>query len=193
MIAITTDNGANIVKMVDVTNQIITIENTHQAQSHRECNEENSCDDDIEAYLQNVPDYDDQHALNILLEDSDNDIDDDAVAGNDIILNSMVFSLQNLNEYNFTELATGIRCAEHTLQLGIQDALSKISRSIVNMISLCRRIAKSMRLKSTTHELNSVGIQFSVPHLDVATRWCSTYVMVSICFIHFTVRFTINL
>lgn len=187
VIAITTDNGANVVKMVrDVATQMTTIENTHQTPSRRDENIA-PCDTEIEAYLHNVPDYTDEQALDILFEeiDSENEIDDTVFADHDALLNAMVSSLLNSNESDFAELIKGFRCVAHTLQLGIHDGLSNISQETKNIISLCGRIAKTLRLKSIEYELKSAGIQFSVPQLDVVTRWCSTYIMVSINFSFF--------
>lgn len=192
VIAITTDNGSNVVKMVrDVTAQMTSIENNHQTQSRRECGEDmGTCDADIEIqnYLLEVPDYTDEQALNILFEencDSDNDIDDYAIVQNDELLENIASNLQNINAQNGAVQVKSVRCIVHTLQLGIHEGISGLSRANKNLISLCRRIAKTLRLKSTEHELKIAGIQFTIPHLDVATRWCSTYIMVTIYCIHF--------
>lgn len=191
VIAITTDNGANVVKMVqDVTTQMVSIERTHQTSSRLECEKDvDSYDAEIEIYLRNVPDYTDDQALDILFEDvdSEDEIDDDVFAENEALLNAMVSSLQNPNDCNFTGLVKGVRCGVHTLQLGIHDGLSKLSRANQNVISLCRRIAKTLRLKSIDHELKLAGIKLSVPQLDVPTRWCSSFLMVNIYIIFFSV------
>lgn len=182
VIAITTDNGANVVKMVrDITAQIISVESCNQNTLHHECDEDiDPCDYEIESYLQNVPDITDEQALNILFEDveSDDEIDENAMMENDALLNEMITNWQNPEEINFT--VNGVRCAVHTLQLGINDGTSKLSKRNQNVIDLCRRIAKTIRLQSTSHELKLAGIKFMVPHLDVTTRWCSTFIMVCI-------------
>lgn len=173
VISITTDNGANVVKMVrDMPTEMIALECCNQTQIDLNVAE---CDDEIDNYLQNVPEYSDEQALNILFEDIDSD-DDQGGGDNDELINAMVHNLQN--EPDFAGIINGVRCVVHTLQLGIHDGLSSLSNANKNVISLCRRIAKTLRLASTAHELKSAGVNFNVPHLDVVTRWCSTYIMV---------------
>lgn len=184
VIAITTDNGANVVKMVrDIPTQSISIESYNQIAVNQESGVNiNSCDDEIEFYLQNVPDYTDDQALNILFEglDSDDENNESAIMNNGELMNSIVESWRNSDGYNFT--VEGVRCAVHTLQLAIHEATSKLSKANRNVIDLCRRIARAIRTQSTDHELKLAGIKISIPHLDVITRWCSTYIMVCIYF-----------
>lgn len=183
VIAITTDNGSNVIKMVrDMTTQMTSIENHHRT----ECGvNPEACDDDVEIenYLIDVPDYTDEQALSILFEEncnSDDEVDENVSAQNDELLEVMISNLRNTNEQNGMDKVKSIRCGVHTLQLGIHDGISELSQANKNVISLCRRAAKTLRLKSTGYELKIAGIHFTLPHLDVATRWCSTYVMVNI-------------
>lgn len=71
-----------------------------------------------------------------------------------------------------------IKCATHTLQLAIKDAIKLLGQTDSNAISLCRVVAKFLRLQSTKTELFRAGIKSIVPKLDVETRWSSTYLMV---------------
>ena len=201
VIAITTDNGANVVKMVrDITAQIISMESRNQNAVHNECDEDiDSCDYEIESYLQNVPDITDEQALELLFDcvDSEDEINENDILENGALLNEMITNWQNPDGNICT--VNGVRCAVHTLQLGIHDGTSKLSKANRNVIALCRRIAKTIRLQSTSHELKQAGIEFTVPHLDVTTRWCSTYVMVCMHTNHSdinsffsTIRFKLN-
>lgn len=106
----------------------------------------------------------------------ESDDEDDAISRNQILLEAVATDVQ-INTGVIPEVQ-GIRCAAHTLQLCIRDAVQKLRSRIQNVITLCRRIAKTMKLTATAHELNQAGIEFNVPHLDVGTRWCSTYIMV---------------
>lgn len=122
--------------------------------------ESQSCDQDIENYLANVD------PLNELFNQNESDDEDDNV--------------QNRDEYSFIGGINGIHCAAHTLQLAINSGIQKLGKPIQNVVKICRRVAKFMRLKSTAHALNSAGIPFTIPHLDNETRWCSTFIMVNI-------------
>lgn len=75
---------------------------------------------------------------------------------------------------------TGIRCSAHCLQLAIKDALINLSLPHKNIIDLCRSVAKHLRKSTTVNKLNANQIQYSLPRLDVSTRWCSTFLMVKL-------------
>lgn len=176
IITITTDNGANVLKMIrGLSSQMVTFENN----ASPIIPESESCDNEIVNYLENVTDYTDDQALDLLF----NQIDEDGfTTEHENLLDAVLNNVQNQIVYNFVGSINGIRCAAHTLQLCIKSGLNKLERAIVNVIEICRHIAKTMRLNSTAHALKSAGISFTVPHLDVETRWCSTYIMVKIMF-----------
>lgn len=73
--------------------------------------------------------------------------------------------------------------AAHTLQLAVNDALKLLGKNDSNIISLCRVVAKFIRLQSTKNEMHKVGLSSILPKLDVETRWSSTYLMVSFFYI----------
>lgn len=75
-----------------------------------------------------------------------------------------------------------IRCAAHTLQLAINDALKKLNAADVNIINLCRKVSKFLRLPKTQCLLKKMGCYTILPVLDVETRWNSTYFMVNISY-----------
>lgn len=175
IIAITTDNGANVVKMVrGLSSKMAVIENSLPQMSR----EAEICDAEIENYLQNVPDCTDEEALNAVFQ---SDGEDDLLTANENLLDAVVRDVRVENDTNVIWDIQGIRCAAHTLQLAIRDALQKLEKPIQNVVNICRRIAKTMRLQSTAHELKLAAIDFNVPHIDVETRWCSTYIMVILC------------
>lgn len=181
VVSITTDNGANVVKMIrDMASEMVVLENACQDQLA--CEQEavmDVFDAEIANYLETVPDYTDLEALNIIFEqtDSDDETDDVVIEEQENLLNAMVANLQVQNGPIWE--VQGIRCAAHTLQLCIKFALKNISTADKNIITLCRRIAKTMRLKSTIDELNMDRVKYSIPRLDVETRWSSTYSMVN--------------
>lgn len=71
----------------------------------------------------------------------------------------------------------GIRCAAHTLQLAIIDALK--NGDFKNLILLCKVVVKELRKQSTVHELEKQQIEFKIPSIDCATRWNSSFKMVN--------------
>lgn len=185
VIAITTDNGSNVVKMVhDVTTLMTLIETNRRTESNRESEDIVASDADVEIqnYLTDMADCTDEQALAMIFQancDSDEEVDDDAIAQNIELLKAISSNLQNTNVQNGARPVKSMRCIVHTMQLGVHVGISGLSQANKNVIGLCRLIAKTMRLKSTEHELKNAGIAFTFPHLDVATRWCSTYVMVN--------------
>lgn len=91
---------------------------------------------------------------------------------------------------------TGVNCAAHTLQLLVKDALKELKKESSNVIDLCRRIIKSLKLNSTKNVVEEarknaesefitkqLELKLKVPSLDVETRWGSTFLMVSF-FVH---------
>lgn len=175
IIAITTDNGANMLKMVRDINAYLQAEiEKAKSDSNDQVNEENELENDasVEEYLRT-------HI-------SDDDIsDDDAIAqlvGEiDFVPDESTLQNQLLAELSASaEILdiTGIHCAAHTLQLGIKDAMSKISVETKNVIELCRRVSKFMRLKSVSGALNAIDMEYTLPRLENDTRWGSLYQMV---------------
>lgn len=74
---------------------------------------------------------------------------------------------------------SSIRCAAHTVQLVVKDSMKELSEESSNIIKICRRIAKILRLESTKYFLEEAGLALKKPKLDTETRWGSTFVMVS--------------
>lgn len=176
VISITTDNGSNVLKMVrDLSTQMAFAEN--QARLQRE-NAQNMdlYDSEIDQYLETVPDISDEEALNLLFEQTDDESETNEDYGN--LLEAV---LTNLSE-NVSGIAYdigGVNCLEHTLQLIISDGLKGLSKANKNVVELARRVAKTLRLKSTSDELSAVGIKFAIPHIEVVTRWSSLFTMLS--------------
>lgn len=111
----------------------------------------------------------DDDALNILL-------DDNIVY--DHILEGLITNLQN-QAGNFSLSVISIKCAAHTLQLAVKDALLLLAEEDRNVITLCREAAKFLRKVSVKNELRRSGMVCILPALDVTTRWSSTFLMVS--------------
>lgn len=140
VMSITTDNGANVLKMTrDITTQIIASENAHQMQSQFENDEATEpCDAQIEDYLQTVPDISDEEALNLLFEQAEVDIDaeDAALEESESLLTAMLLNLRSQHVLEIIWEIVSIHCAAHTLQLCIADALKKLKKTVKNVIAL---------------------------------------------------------
>lgn len=68
----------------------------------------------------------------------------------------------------------GVRCAAHTVQLSILDAL-KSSRGNRRVLKKARRLCKCLRKQIIRDVLRALGLQ--LPGLDIVTRWGSTLKM----------------
>lgn len=68
-----------------------------------------------------------------------------------------------------------IRCAAHTLQLAIMEALGIDEFDL--LIRLARAVCKELRKDCNIHELEEKNIRFKFPRIDCKTRWNSIYIM----------------
>lgn len=181
VISITTDNGSNMLAMVkDLENKLFGDSNPEDQSSNQEADSENEGgktvtddfdDEETEKEIEMVlstKEFTDEDALDMLLDDS-------TVYGE--LLEKLVIDIQKRSGNHHLFMAS-IKCAAHTLQLAINDALKLLGRKDSNIISLCRVIAKFLRLQSTKNEMFRIGLKSIVPKLDVETRWGSTYLMV---------------
>lgn len=110
-------------------------------------------------------------------EDSDEELND--MLNDDADFANLIEALENDFALD-TLIANGIRCAAHTLQLAVIDAINDRSLNVKNVITLCRIVCKMLRKQSTINMLEENGIIIKSPRLDCLTRWSSTYLMVSI-------------
>lgn len=140
---------------------------------------EETVDEEIEKMLneKEVADALDK-VFSAYIPDDEQTTEQEAIPAHEDLLNDIVSSLKSSHALNILWNITGVNCSAHTLQLGIHDALKKLPKTHTNVISLCRRVAKHLRLETTSNELNGIKMKFKVPRLDVNTRWCSTYLMV---------------
>lgn len=176
----TTDNGANVLKMIRDIHEHLQTEidraqksTTNEQIEHIE-NDTASEDADalIEQLLNNENEIADDEAYQRLFEEVEFNQD------NSTLLNVMYDEIASFG-VDIWDI-TGINCAEHTLQLAIKDAISKLSREIKNVIKLCRRVCAFLRLQSTSNALDAINTEHTVPRTENETRWGSMYLMV--CF-----------
>lgn len=195
IVTITTDNGANVLKMVrdmenhlqkemdDAKNHTQTLtDSTSKDSSESESFidvEEEAINGAIRAALNNDNEITDEIAYAMLYCDLDGAKSDDSESNNNALLTAITSDLTNVHGLNIIWNIIGINCAAHTLQLVIFDAFESTTEANRDLIILCRRVVKVLRLDSTMRELKNSQIDEKMPRIDVATRWGSSYLMVS--------------
>lgn len=128
------------------------------------------------------------NALAIALHDvaeGENESDEEFEARPDdnSLLSEVMSNIKLNGDFNIVWEILGVNCSAHTLQLAIKDALKLLSETHSQVIELCRCVAKHLRKSSTIQALKKDGISYSLPRLDVETRWGSMFTMVRICLI----------
>ncbi|CAK1590295.1 unnamed protein product [Parnassius mnemosyne] len=132
--SITTDNGANMLKMVRLVEQ----------------------------------------ALKTSIQENEDDSDDDENEIMEMASDEVNFILEDYLESEHYTVAA-VRCAAHTLQLAVLDALGSESSSIQTMLTNAREVIKKLRTTVYQHLLKRMGAK--KPVVDCPTRWSSTYDM----------------
>lgn len=183
ILSISGDNGKNVQKFIRIEQENSTEEHTNVANVKRRLNftskgtlqqPENEIDDEIEAVLCTNEMDDDISIKDDIFKECD--IDLDVLSEHQIILDDAIQDINIQTEGLFN--LTGINCAAHTIQLMIKDGLDALPNHVANVIKLCRRVGKVLRLNSTKHLAQEAGITYKMPCLEVPTRWGSMYKMV---------------
>lgn len=180
IMTITTDNAANVLKMVRDMDGILQSEidkakpptdeqNANTERCDSSINEEEDCDSEINNLLA-ICDITDDDALDSIIEH----------VNNENLLNAISTELEGAGAVFLFDI-TGVNCAAHTLQLAINDALAKMPNSFKNIIELCRVVCKVLRQKSCRIEMEQLDIPYKKPRIENATRWGSMFLMV--CFL----------
>lgn len=180
IIVITTDNGANVQKMVrDIEDCLNVDENSTRdicsnvsEQEHLDTDSatDESTDRAIAEILAQNNDVTDDEAISCIF-------DEVALQQHRTLLNDMTNAMSD-DGFEFMWDISGINCAAHTLQLAIKDSFKRISKAISNFIELCRKTCKFFRLQTTRFELEEARITYIQPRLENDTRWGSMYLMV---------------
>lgn len=193
IITITTDNGANVVKMVrDIDGHLQRVDedsqilpetprkkkpNETQILDEAELtNDDDAIDQEIEAALAVPDEVSEPNAYSILFDES---ITEEDVERNDTLLNAIA---EEFNQHHGIDIiwdVAGVRYEAHTLQLAIGDATRETCVENRNVMELCKRVAKLLRLASTRKDIEKEGIQYKNPRLEMDTRWCYKYLMVN--------------
>lgn len=194
IVAITTDNAANLGCVIRELNQICEAEiidgndmsddfNNATSTQNETRTEEVDVEivniatmfkDDVEsdeniAVILNQNQLADEEELDLLLDDS---------ADYEALLAEMVANFQKKYGTSLIYIS-GVSCAAHTLQLSVKEAIERMAESHKNVISLCRNVAKFLRTQTSINEMTAAKLTAKFPRLDVQTRWSSTYFLVS--------------
>lgn len=195
LISVTTDNGSNMLSMVNklnAENEIFTFvdalrddqvpvefEVENLSETPETSNQTEYASQDQEFY-DDASDEEIQRVLNDYeLTATEEEIALEAILNGEVITGSFYEEeLESLAGEISSILIThfGIKCAAHTVQLSVWNALRK--SNITSVIALYRVIAKTLKNQKNQYELMEMGIYFKIPRIDCLTRWSSTYTMV---------------
>lgn len=190
VLTITTDSGSNMLAMVkniekllfensegdlsstsndQAENEVLTPEPTA---IHVSIDDDDISEEDIERFLGEI-----EHSVDAALDEA---LDNNAIYGR--LLDNLVSDVRQRTGSHHL-FVSSIKCAAHTLQLAVNDAIALLGKNDMNAIALCRHVAKFLRLQNTKHEMRRLGLKCILPALDVVTRWSSTFRMVIFIFL----------
>lgn len=185
MISFTTDNANSMTAMVQLMND----HPVSDAEIVDDEDDDDSIDGENDWYQDTIPAFDmkpqadndvEQNEAECSISDSDSDEGDRCNEANNILNENEDFDklLKELRQTfsAYTMNINGIRCAAHTIQLAIQDALA--SDDIKTLLKKCKRICKLLRKKKVRFLLRQNNIKIPLPRLDCQTRWNSKFRMV---------------
>lgn len=182
VLTITTDNGANVVKMVTDFNHIINDTttdgemNASNLQTSRQLLPEFNAVNNGTVYQRiqtelATPAETSEQALAILFHNQE--VEDQM----DIFQDTANSFLGSFEEAWNT---TGVNCVAHTLQLAVRDALKVLHSDYFNVIELATRVCSFLRNQTTEIAMRAIGLVYNRPRMDCKTRWGSTCLMVSV-------------
>ncbi|XP_018574395.1 uncharacterized protein LOC108913338 [Anoplophora glabripennis] len=164
---ITTDNGTNLLKAV----KVIASENGDYEVIENESDE--SGDEEVIEIVIEDENVENNSVTEMELDFGYNIFSDlfrdDCATSNDVPSTSKTSPSVKLN-------VTGMRCAAHTLQLAVENAM-KQDEEVKNLILEARKIVKILRTQTYIYMLRKQ--KFKKPFIDCPTRWGSTFDMLN--------------
>lgn len=168
--SITTDNAGNVVGIVDYMDEemFFSIEEEAAEEMGYSANEINPAEN-----IGDAVNEDEIHSLarKILIDDAYAEYLDDSDEYADL-LKRIIDDLP----HHFNENTVNVRCGAHTLQLIVRGALKK--SNVHSLVTVCRRLAITLRQETYVREARILNYNYSLPHLNVETRWDYDYKMV---------------
>lgn len=207
VVSVSGDNGKNVQKFIeieqhDALNPVARRIDFDTAITSHSSNERNSAmvDEEIEVILATDEINDEDDSSTILEIFDECGIDLNQTSEHELLLNQAIAEISSDHEEVFN--MSGVNCAAHTLQLLVKDSLKEMRKESGNVIELCRRIIKALKLNSTKMIIEQARqkasteviaqqpkLTLKVPSLDVETRWGSMFNMVSLAHIFFSFFF----
>lgn len=187
MATVTVDNGSNFIAMIKSMNDTYgtngnnapTPQTDHssvdsidlnRAELNSVSNSQLFSDDEIQLMIMEA-----EAEMENEEESTSIEIDDEVYLDDETEYDNLLAELNN--EFVLrTKFISGIRCGEHTLQLGITDMLK--SQDVVVLIRLVKAAVIKLRRSSYRNKLIELKIEFKIPHMYCTTRWGSEFVMV---------------
>lgn len=166
---ITTDNAANVQKMIRDVDTILKKNISENLRSNH-LPQIKQTDDEISELLADESDMTDDEALLAIFNDAVPEMHQN-------LLSTMCEQI-TLRAPNILWTVESIRCAAHKAQLAIKDAIQKLDQNHRNVIDLTRRVAKILRSERVRNEMRAIELLYNVPGLDVETRWGYLHLMV---------------
>lgn len=193
VISITSDNASNMLSMIKLFNQESNGDNEIQGMVCNENKEEEKEEEEDVPLNKNENIYDDD----VIRAEIDHILDEfnfvntmsDAALEETVQREAEIFELLD-DSSHYIELlkslqndfimhtmnSMGIRCAAHTLQLAVKNALK--AKNIRIIIDMCRIACKLLRKSAYKNKIREQNLKVVVPPLDCEVRWNSTYTMV---------------
>lgn len=166
---ITTDNGANVIRASDDMLKAVALQVAESLEETDYENCQNAEQDDMD-HGSSSPPQGDQNDFGTRGEAAqyDDETDEDDEESDDDIENVLITMMES-GPYEGSAALTPTRCAAHTIQLAVHDALAYWSTEVVEI----RAGYVSMRNKIFMSQIDA-----SLPPTSNATRWSSSYWMV---------------
>lgn len=181
VLCITTDNGANVVKMVIDYDQVFS--NPRESNGDTTALNMQASRTLIHEFNE-VNDAQTDREIQLILDEPEQITEEEAL--------DILFSEEELEEYRARLLEAtnqladettwktdGVYCVAHTGQLVVKDGLKRLQKRHLNVIGLANRVVKFLRLESTCIIAKESGFKYNLPRIDCKTRWGSTCAMVS--------------
>lgn len=176
LLSITSDNAANMIAMLKRFNMLRDDEESDEEEESDEDDENAATQQNDVEETNEEPESDDENTDWMELNDEEEAELDELLDDHDEYVKLIEECVNDLAKK--TMVINGIRCAAHTLQLGVRDAL-KLSQS-ARFIGEIRDICKFLRKNKSIRELMRNNIYVCLPRADCKVRWSSLYRMVSV-------------
>lgn len=180
IVSITTDNASNMIAMIKSFNQVADNSSDEDDNADNE-NENDFLNNDFDVPIEEIEKIIDEYRAFNLMADAEIEAERRNIEAAEILEDTSHYLnlLKELeNEFILYTLNTsGIKCAAHTLQLTIKNALE--STKIGVLIKMCRMICKLLRKQSYKNIMREHNLKEVSPPLDCKVRWNSTFKIVT--------------